>query len=93
VVDRGAADLFRRHVPDRSQHRAFHRRRPRQILIARGPRHGSRLRQAKIENLEKAVARDEDVLRFQITMDEASGVCGRESGGELPREVDGPVRR
>ena len=50
-------------------------------------RHGQ-LGQAEVENLHVAVARDENVFRFQIAMENAVIVCGSQSANDLQRIVD-----
>src|SRR5581483_6602745 len=46
------------------------------------------LRQAEVENLQAAIARDEDVLRFQIAMHDPFLVRGGESVRDLSRVFD-----
>src|SRR5687767_2722989 len=52
------------------------------------------LGQTEVENLDAAVAADEDVLWFQIAMDDALFVGSSECVGDLPRVIDGlPLRQ
>ena len=48
--------------------------------------------QAEVQNLHAAVVGDEDVLGFQIAMDDALVVRGRETVGDLERVLDGLAR-
>jgi hypothetical protein len=47
----------------------------------------------KIQNLRGTFRRENDVLRFEVAMHDARGVCGGESGGDLCRDVGGLARR
>ena len=44
--------------------------------------------QAEVEKLDGAIGQDEDVLRFQIAVDDAAFVRGAQSGSDLPRDAD-----
>ena len=94
-----AAELLRRHVAERADDRrlvgqlvavealgldgvAVRRRRPR-----------PRLGQAEVEQLHHAVARDEDVLRLEVAMDDAARVRRREAVGDGRADLDGPPPR
>src|SRR5205814_6438322 len=61
---------------------AVRRRRPR-----------PRLGQAEVEQLYHAVARDEDVLRLEVAMDDAARVRRREAVGDGRADLDGPPPR
>lgn len=47
------------------------------------------LRQAEIENLDAAIAGDEEIFRLEVAMDDGLFVCGCESTGDLHALVDG----
>ncbi|HEV8702079.1 MAG TPA: hypothetical protein VGV60_12470 [Candidatus Polarisedimenticolia bacterium] len=98
MIGRQAAHLLRRHVSDRSEDDAGPgldpRREPGQRPVRRragatgkcgrrtlGPR---QLRQAEIEDLDPAVARDEQVLRLQVAVDDPLLVSRRQPLGDLP---------
>lgn len=74
------AHLFRRHVGDRSDDGAAHRRQLRRRL-ARSK--SEQLCEAEIENLQPAVIQQEQVLRFEITVEDAVLVRGSQSLREL----------
>src|SRR4030095_7570508 len=46
------------------------------------------LRQTKVENLYAAIVSDEDVVGFQIAMDDSLLVCCCQTVGDLERVVD-----
>ena len=56
-------------------------------------RRGTQLGDAEVEDLHAPVAREEDVLRLQIAMDDALLVRGGEALRDLQRDVDGLARR
>ena len=93
MVHGQTADLFRRHVPERAEHRA--RRRVRQLRREqRAIRTRSRrFRQAKVENLHVVIARDHHVLGLQIPMHDAARVSRAEALGDLQRVRDRFARR
>ena len=95
-----AAHLLGSHVADRAEEAAGLRRRRRQrlgVLVGGGiaPRHARRhqLDQAEVEDLHQSVAREEDVLRLEVAVDDAALVRRGEAAGELPGVVDGLARR
>src|SRR5262249_28552081 len=45
-------------------------------------------RQTEIEDLHPPIVRDEQVLRLQVTVDDAFGVSGGQSLGDLPRVIN-----
>ena len=66
------------------------------IRIARG----NDLRQAEVENPDAAIAGDENVIGLQIAVNDAGGMCGGKTVGdlyrgveELARGIDGSDRR
>jgi hypothetical protein len=74
VIGRQPARLLRTEIADGLEHGAGRR--------VRGSREGDRvevhqLGEAEVEDLEPLIARDEDVLRLQVAMDDAFVVCGR----------------
>ena len=95
-VDELAADLLGRHVADGAHDEAGlgARRCRREAGRARAGSLGLReLGQAEVEDLHAAVARDEDVLGLQVPVDDALGVGGGESRGDLEPVTDGAARR
>ena len=70
AVDPLAGDLLRRHVAERAEHDA--RRRSCMPVDAgrRGPLEPLQ-REAEVQDLDRAVGREEDVLRLQVAMDDA----------------------
>ena len=86
MVDGKSADLLGRHVGRRSQDYT----RLAEMGFRFVARHGWRLefREAKVENLDAALARDEQILWFQIAMHDASGVCGGKTMRDLNSVVD-----
>src|SRR6266498_3009578 len=90
-IDVGSLSLLRRHVVSRAHHGAgasvdhcFSGR------FGVGGRTGrlSQFGEAKIQNLDVAVAPDHDVLRLDIAMDDAGGVRGREGAVCLNRNLE-----
>ena len=83
-----SAYLFRRHVPGRAHD---------QIAIGVGGRGLSvRVglhRQAEVQDLDRPVYGDEQVPRFQIAVDDAPFVRGRQAQQHLPRHPGGLVHR
>ena len=85
------AHLFRRHITHRPHHRTrisdLSLRRRVRVIGAR-----SRLRlqlcQAEVENLDAAVAGDEQVLRLQVAMDDPFRVRRGQTCGDLPRVLN-----
>ena len=92
MIDGFAADLLGGHVRDRAEDRAGLR-----VRAERG--HGLRLRRrhqlgdAEIEDLEPPVAGAEEVLRFEVAVDDALAVRGAEALRELQRELRCFLRR
>ena len=86
-VDRQTSELFGGHVADRPHDHAG---------IGAGNRFHTRgrlvwndlTRQAEVEDLHLPVLQQEDVLRLQVPMDQASGVRGRQATGNLDRNLD-----
>ena len=90
-INGGSAALLGRHIAERSQQHAAasygiecrlrgHAGRSRF-------RHGQ-LGQAEVENFHVPIARDENIFRFQITMENAVIVCSSESANDLQPIVD-----
>src|ERR1019366_3163652 len=51
------------------------------------------LAKAEVENLPPAVSRDDDVLRFQIAVNDAGGMRFRETLGDLHADLEKLLRR
>jgi len=86
VIDLAAADLLGRHVADRAErHPGSSRASPRVIRVGRRRRD---LRQPEVQNLRVSVPGDQNVVGFQIAMDDALIVCHHERRGHLLREVE-----
>ena len=62
------------------------------VLVAAPTARAIELRQTEVENLHALVARDEDVLRLQVAMDDALLVRGREAVGDLNARSRRPSR-
>src|SRR5262249_52851369 len=82
--------LLRRHVTDRAHNHAgisdpFLRGRVLVYAVKMLPVEFSK---TEIEDLHPPVVRDEQVLRLQVTMDDAFGMRGGQSLGDLPRVID-----
>jgi hypothetical protein len=91
MIRRQPPDLLRRHVADRAEHDARLSRRRRCGELRETVERGLALdqfREAEIENLDVAVARDEHVLRLRVAMDDAAIVRGRQAACDLPGVVD-----
>ena len=90
VVDRFAAHLLGRHVADRAEDDAGRRaaavERRRERL--HGRRRSAELGEAEVENLDAAVAGDEEVLGLQVAVDDALLVRRGQAAGDLDRVVD-----
>jgi len=85
VIDRSAFDLFGRHVARRADKSA-----------AAGHAHFCGLErsgEAKIGNEHLIVFADEDVVWFEVAMDDAFGMRGVESVAHLTGEFKAPVER
>src|SRR6185312_9827075 len=84
-VERFAADLLRRHVPRRT-HQCPRRREAGGFKIVGGG--GEAAGDAEVENLDAAVGGEHDVLRLEVTVEDAGGVgggqSGRHRGGDAP---------
>ena len=83
-----AAHLFGRHVGRRSHHDAGpgapdRHRRFRRVGV------GTQLGQTEVQNLDVAVAGDEDVLGFDVAMDDALVVRSGQTAGDLTRVRQG----
>src|SRR5215510_13398999 len=81
--------LLRRHVADRAHNHA----RIGDPFLCRGVLVYSKLlrsefSQTEIEYLRSPVVRDEQVLRLQVPMNDAFGMRGGQSLGDLPRVID-----
>ena len=95
VIDRMRADLLGRHVGRGAEHHAG------LGLVTRDPdergfggSHWHRhLGQTEVEDLHASFACDEDVLRFQVAMDDALVVRGCKPACDLGRVVDRLARR
>ena len=90
VIDRARFDLFRRHVLIRSDDRPFGRQRlaPRRrfLFVERFRDWIGELRETEIEQL-RAAARDHDVARLQIAMDDAGAMGVLERLRDLRRQL------
>ena len=51
------------------------------------------LGETEVENLHTSIGGDEDVLGFEIAMDDAAGVGGREACHHLMDQLDGTLER
>ena len=87
-VGRQPAHLFRRHVADGPHDRADGSDRTGDI-----GRRGHLPREAEIENLDATVARDEEVLGLDVSMDDALFVGCCETARDLHGECDGAANR
>ena len=80
------ADLLRRHVSERSEHRP--RLRGRRLRRRGGDRlqgHGVGASQAEIQDLHEAAGGEKDVLRLQVPVDDPPGMgCGKSFGDRDP---------
>ena len=91
MIGRAAADLFGRHVADGSHDDAG-------IGFSDGLGRigvalwGFDFGEAEIENLGAAVARHHDVVGLQIAMDNAGGVSGSKSVGDLHSDFNGAAK-
>src|SRR6185436_6367293 len=84
-IDRQSPSLLRTHVRSRAHNQSvcgFCERRP-----WRRGRPGN-LGDAEIDNLDAAIARDHDVFRLEITVNDAALVRGRQSVGDLNGDVE-----
>jgi hypothetical protein len=61
--------------------------RHRDRLLTRRPRR-SLFRQTKVKNLRASFAREHDIVRLQIAMHDAGGVCGSQTLGDLHSHFD-----
>jgi hypothetical protein len=97
MIDVAATYLFRRHVADGAQHQtwfgAANHRRHHRCRAASRLAERDRLRQAEIEDLDAGVSRDEDVLRFQVAMNDAFLMRRGQAARDLHRDVDRAPRR
>jgi hypothetical protein len=94
-VDRLSADLFRRHV-GRGSHRdsgSGLQRRGRDDRIAERLGGVGHFREAEIEELDPAVAREKDILGLEVAVDDAPLVRRCEAVGDLNRHIDGFAKR
>ena len=86
AVDALAGHLLRRHVAERSQHDSLRRARHGRAIGAGGVE--TLQRQPEIENLDVAVAGQEDVLGLEVAMDDALGMRRRQPVGNRRRNLD-----
>ena len=93
MIGRLAPNLLRRHIAHRAEHRARLGRaslcsRLRLVVATRflGPVPAG---ETEIQDLERAVAGDEQILGFQIPVDDAPLMRGRKPGSDLSRIFDG----
>ena len=89
LVDRQPARLLRTHVRGGAEQAALERA----VQLGRREREAWRdlvaqfgLGEPEVEHLHATVGRQLDVLRFEITMNDATLVCGIERIGDLPRD-------
>src|SRR5207249_1753300 len=85
--------LFRRHVGYRSHDGAAQRLEGRRIRASSLPwrNHGRiahQLGDAEVDDLQAALDRDEQVLRFEIAVHDSLGVRRRQAAGELDRVIE-----
>ncbi len=78
MIDIAAFQLFRRHVGERADGRPRRRECGDGLDLAPRRRRGLELGDAEVEDLDGPAGRHEDVLGFQIAVDDAGAVCGRE---------------
>jgi hypothetical protein len=81
-----ASRLLRRHIIDRPDNRSGIGKTHGKSRIV-GQARADRFRQSEIENLDAAVARDQDVVRLQIAVHDSSRVRSRESIRDLHRQI------
>ena len=87
AVDALAGDLLGRHVSERAEHDSLRRPRDGRPI---GPGDVEPLqREAEVENLDVAVAGQEDVLGLEIPVHDPLGVRGRQAVGDGGGDVDG----
>jgi hypothetical protein len=79
--------LLRRHVADGAEHGAGAGSRDRLGGAGAGRRRLHRLGEPEVENLDLSIGQQEHVLGFEIAMDQILVVRGRESAGDLRRDV------
>ena len=87
------ANLFGRHVADRAEHDARFGRGRHRGCVGRRERVRGLSRQTEIEDLDRAVAADEHVVRLQIAMRDVLVMRGREAAGNLSGDGDRLPRR
>ena len=87
------ANLFGRHVADRAEHDAWFGRGRHGGRVGRRERVRGLPRQTEIEDLDRAVAADEHVVRLQIAMRDVLVMRGREAAGNLSGDRDRLPRR
>ena len=88
VVRSQSTRLFRRHVRSGPQHRCGRHAVDGDRRVAGGSRIDN-LGQAKVENLDASVSRDEQIVRLDVAMDDPALV----SGGQAVRDLDAVVDR
>ena len=75
VINRLAKDLFRRHIPNRTQHLTGRGQIHIGSLAETGNRRRKQLRQAKVEQLHVTVWPHHDIFGFQVAMYDAGTMC------------------
>jgi len=87
-VDAIAGHLFRRHVPERAEHDVRRRAGDRRSIGAQVGQRVPMERQAEIQNLHRTSSGQEDVLGFQITVDDSAEVRRGQPVGDLRSNPD-----
>ena len=89
LVDVPPANLLGRHVADRAHDRSRLRAGGGRRRVRRGRLGREDLRETEVEDLDAPVARQEEVLRLQVAMDDPLFVRRGESLRDLDRDLDG----
>ena len=89
-IDRLSANLLRRHIARRPHHHPCRGVRTRQSNFVRIRPHLLRqLRQPEVENLDPAILGNENILRFQVAMNDPLFVGRSQSLSDLHPVLDG----
>jgi hypothetical protein len=84
MVDRGGPQLLGCHVADGAHDETGASERGAGLRVLGV----DELRDAEVEDLHAAIAREEQILRLQVAMDDPPSVCGREPARNLHATVD-----